>query len=194
MRASTLFPWMPESAPDDDTPLKVWRKTSSKTVNLYLHLSCAETAEKLAQLEAIASSSRMALEQVLNAGVSLRGLDLGFKDYKTVPQSARHRSDQDQAGAGRPGLTSSTPAETARARSRPKATQNPAPPIGDADEQGDWDTSAGSGTGSSAGPGAALTEFRVGLRPCGTRGVGADATVEENRPDVRYSQSRTPCP
>jgi hypothetical protein len=44
---------MPETASDDGGPLKILHKTNSTAVYLYLHLSCAETAEKRAQLKAI---------------------------------------------------------------------------------------------------------------------------------------------
>jgi len=53
MRESSVFPWMPKTPIDADGPLKIWRKTKSKTIYWHHHFSYWGRPQKAEQLKAI---------------------------------------------------------------------------------------------------------------------------------------------
>ena len=53
MRESSVFPWMPKAPSDTGGPLKIWRKTGSKTIYWHYHFSYWGRPQKADQLKAI---------------------------------------------------------------------------------------------------------------------------------------------
>jgi len=53
MRESSVFPWMPKTPIDTGGPLKIWRKTGSKTIYWHYHFSYWGRPQKVEQLKAI---------------------------------------------------------------------------------------------------------------------------------------------
>jgi len=53
MREAAVFPWMPKAPIDTGGPLKIWRKTGSKTIYWHYHFSYWGRPQKVEQLKAI---------------------------------------------------------------------------------------------------------------------------------------------